>query len=190
MCILFREECSSRDQNAPHERFSTYYNPTLFHAINQVLWQPPLERRMCMACFLLLSHICDAIRRRKPYNLLIRDILILHSKCACAITESTTSLNFAALNTTLPQIYFSCTADTIFGMTFSLYILYNKKLSNNWYQRVHICININETLSLTHNIVLLENKTKTSKFQTEVRYRFTKKRRKKNQKLQSGHRCN
>lgn len=43
------------------------------------------------------------------------------------------------------------------------------------YQRAHICINISQTLSLTHNIVLLENKTKNSKFQSEVRYSFTKK---------------
>lgn len=179
--VLFHEECSAREWNAPRERFSTALQPyNVSCHKSSVVTQPPLERRMCITCFLLPSHMCDAVKRCKPYNLLIRDILILHSKCACAITESTISLNFAALNATLPQIYFSCTADSISVMTFSLNILYNKKLSNNcWYQRAHIYININETLSLTHNIVLLESKTKNSKFQREVRYKFTKKKKQK-----------
>lgn len=55
-----------------------------------------------MTWFLVLSHMCEAIKRRNPYNLLIRDILTLDFKSASAITESTISLNSSALNITLP----------------------------------------------------------------------------------------
>lgn len=69
---------------------------------SSVMTQPTLERKMWTAWFLVLSHMCEAIKRCNPYNLLIRDILTLDFKSASAITESTISLNSRALNITLP----------------------------------------------------------------------------------------
>lgn len=58
-----------------------------------------------MTCFLLLSHMCDSIKRCNPYNLLIREIFSPWTSKVHMLF--TTIQNFPGLNLTLPPIQLS-----------------------------------------------------------------------------------